>query len=321
MPRLVVQGLCFSRGGRVVLRDLSFDHPSGQVLALLGPSGSGKTTLLWLLAGLLAPDAGVVRYEPDGADASRRPRFGFVFQDGGLWEHLTVESHLDLVLRGRGLRRGERRARTGRILDDTALTQLARRRPGQLSGGQRQRLALARALVVEPQWLLLDEPTSQLDGPARDDLLDLLSRQLRGARAGVVLATHQLDLALRLSGRVAVIANATVAQIASPEEVYRCPVSLEVARLLGKAFELDGRVLRPEDVAFDPDEAGDAVVTACHFAGGAWHLELKTPPGAAVALNGQPVAVGTRGRLRIDPDPVHPAPRSERPAKTRIGDG
>ena len=210
MSRLIVDDLHFSRGGTPILRGVALQHEAGRVLTLLGPSGSGKTTLLWLLAGLLRPDRG--RIDFGGDDVSKS--IGFVFQDGGLWEHLTVRGHLDIVLRGRNLARRERDDRVNRVLDDTGLTTFVKRRPGELSGGERQRLALARALVIEPRWLFLDEPTSQLDGPSRQELIDLIEQRLRDHPAGVILATHQVDLAMRLSDQIAVLQDGRIAQIA-----------------------------------------------------------------------------------------------------------
>lgn len=322
MSRLVVDNLCFSHHLQPVLRDVGFQHSAGQILTLLGPSGSGKTTLLWLLAGLLAPDRGQTRFEtPDG----RRPTIGFVFQDGGLWDHLRVRTHLDLVLRGRGLSRSERRGQAAQVMEDVGLTDLAERYPVQLSGGQRQRLAVARALVIRPEWLFLDEPTSQLDGPSRQELIDLLDRQLRQRPAGVILATHQVDLALRLSDQLAVLLDGQIAQIATPEEVFHRPTNLAVARLLGPAFAIEGDadngilarggvvvlhglplhltgpqrlVLRPRDVTFERDPSGNATVRRAHYIGQGWELDLDVDGAdGVVAFSAAPVAQGTKGRI------------------------
>jgi ABC-type Fe3+/spermidine/putrescine transport system ATPase subunit len=296
MSRLIVEDLHFAREGRPILSGINFEHDAG-VLTLLGPSGSGKTTLLWLLAGLLKPDRGRV-----GFDADRQ--LGFVFQDGGLWEHMSVRDHLDLVLRGRGMSRDERRDRAARVLEETGLSALAKGRPGELSGGERQRLALARALVIEPRWLLLDEPTSQLDGPARQELIELLETRLRAARGGVILATHQVDLAMRLSDRIAVLLHGRIAQLGAPAEVYERPASLEVARLLGPAFEMHAgdkvRIVRPHQARFEPDTGGPFTVTGCHFAGGCWHVATSDGETSAVVASDAAVTIGTRGSVHID---------------------
>ena len=127
MSQLVVEDLEFSRARRPILRGITFDHETGGVLTLLGPSGSGKTTLLWLLAGLLKPDRGRIDFRGSEGDN----RVGFVFQDGGLWEHLTARGHLEIVLRGQSLSCRERAERASRVLDETGLSNLADRRPGQ----------------------------------------------------------------------------------------------------------------------------------------------------------------------------------------------
>ena len=298
MGRLTTQNLHFSREGRTILRDLAFEHEPGRVLTILGPSGSGKTTLLWLLAGLLKPDHGSVGFSDGDAD-----HLGFVFQDGGLWDHLGVRGHLDVVLRGRSLTRRDRAARTSRVLWETGLSNLADRRPGQLSGGERQRLALARALVIEPRWLLLDEPTSQLDGPSRHELVELLDEQLKRTRAGVILATHQVDLATRLSDRIAVLLDGRIAQIDTPANVYERPGNLAIARLLGPAFEMqigdEKQILRPHQLRFEPVPSGPFTVRACHFAGGHWHAVVADGSTNATVATDAEIPLNTTGRIHV----------------------
>jgi ABC-type Fe3+/spermidine/putrescine transport system ATPase subunit len=297
MSRLVVDDLHFSRDGAPILRGVALEHETGRVLTLLGPSGSGKTTLLWLLAGLLRPDSG--RIDFGGDDVSKS--IGFVFQDGGLWEHLTVRNHLDIVLRGRNLPRREREQRIARGLHETGLPGFAKRRPGELSGGERQRLALARALVIEPRWLFLDEPTSQLDGPNRQALIDVLDQRLGDHPAGVILATHQVDLAMRLSDRIGVLQDGRIAQLGSPVEVYERPANLAVARLLGPAFEMrtNGatRVMRPHQVRFEDDPSGPFTVRTSRFVGDHWEVELADGDAVAWIACDTPIADGARGRV------------------------
>jgi len=287
----------FAYGGRSVLRGVRMAAAAGRVTVLVGPSGTGKTTLLWILAGLLRPTTGRVVLAADAAspDAappfeSGRARIGMVFQTPALWDHLTVRRHLDLVLAGSNLGQAERRRRVDRLLDQMGLASLADRRPGRMSGGERQRLAIARALVGGPEWLLLDEPLAHLDGPTRADVFDLLRGALAETRAGVVLATHNTDEAVRLADDVVVLLDGSVAQVGQTEQVYRRPVSLAAARALGPASEISGEarggvltrdgtavleglapersgpqrlILRPEDLEFRPDPAGAARVARC----------------------------------------------------------
>ena len=307
MADLKVKDLHFAHGNQAILRGLGFEHRQGRILTFLGPSGCGKTTLLWLLAGLLEPGSGTIEY-------SQQPRsLGMVFQDGALWEHLSVRKHLEVGLRGRALSRNEIRARVESSLSQTSLRDLASRRPGELSGGERQRLALARAMVVEPQWLLLDEPTSQLDGPARQQMIELLNAQLRATSAGIILATHQVDLAMRLSDEIATLQNGVIAQIGPVEAVYERPTTLAVARLLGPASEIDAGavkglpslmqksrvIFRPHRVRFHPCENGTARVATCHFAGGFWEIEAQTCTGERALVSSPfPIAIGTCGELQ-----------------------
>ena len=309
MSHLKVNDLHFSRGEHPILRGVSFEHRQGKILTFLGPSGCGKTTLLWLLAGLLQPQRGTIEYE----QSQQARSLGMVFQDGALWEHLSVRKHLEVVLRGRALSRNEIAARVESSLSRTSLRDLASRRPGELSGGERQRLALARAMVVEPQWLLLDEPTSQLDGPARQQMIELLAGQLRATSAGIIVATHQVDLAMRLSDEIAILQDREIAQIGPPAEVYDRPRNLALAWLLGPASEADARVIkglpssihqsrivfRPHQVRFHPCENGIARVAACHLAGGFWEIEAQMPAGDRVLASSLcPIAVGSSGELQ-----------------------
>jgi ABC-type Fe3+/spermidine/putrescine transport system ATPase subunit len=309
MSRLTVTNLNFSRGARSILRGVGFEHRQGKILTFLGPSGCGKTTLLWLLAGLIEPASGAICY--DGSNGA--PSFGMVFQDGGLWEHLSARQHLEAVLRGRGLDRTELNRRVDDALVRSGLSERRSQRPGELSGGERQRLALARALVVRPQWLFLDEPTSQLDGPAREQMVDLLADQLRSTPAGIILATHQVDLAMRLSDELAILQDGAIAQIGPPADIYERPITLAIARLLGPASELpltsvndvpfairqSPFIIRPQQVRFQPCTSGEARVKSCHFAGGFWQVEAELTRGdRAIVSSPCALPVGTQGLLQ-----------------------
>ena len=329
--------LVFAYGVRDVLCGASVAACAGRVTALVGPSGSGKSTLLWLLAGLLEPKGGrvVVCDSPQEVRTKGRPadfahlRLGMVFQASALWEHLTAEEHLSLVLAGKGLDRAERRRRAEETLARLHLVPLRRRRPGQLSGGERRRLAIARALVADPEWLLLDEPLVHLDGQMRADLFELLREILAGTRAGVLMATHDAAEAMRLADEIVVLTEGAVAQGGPPQEVYRRPVTLAVARMLGPASEVAGDasggrlsrgghtvlenlppdlagpqrlILRPEDVEFVPAGAGPATVRRAEFDGSAYLLTVDAAGIAVGVRHPEKVAPGAAGRLRLRPN-------------------
>jgi ABC-type Fe3+/spermidine/putrescine transport system ATPase subunit len=276
---------CANVGFADVLHDVSLDVARGRCTALLGPSGAGKTTLLWILAGLLTPDGG--RLERGAG------RIGMVFQGLGLWNHLTVERHLDVV--------GATPSARERLLERMDLASLRQRRPAALSGGERQRLAIARALAVEPDWLLLDEPMAHLDGTAREDLFDLLREALASVTgAGVLIATHHAGEAMRLADDLAVLIEGRVVQRGTPEEVYRAPASLDAARALGPASLLDGRIVRPEDIAFLPDADGSSRVARCAFVGAAYLLRVVAGGDDATTVTCRSeieITPGTRGRV------------------------
>lgn len=289
--RLVAQGVGVAIGGRAVLRGVSVAVERGEVVALVGPSGAGKSTLLWAMAGLRGVDAGRVYVDAKETQAEvagapkavlRAGRFGVALQPAGLWEHLSAGRHLDLVLRGLPIDRAERRRRAAAALDAFGIGGLERRRPGAMSAGERQRLSLARAVVVEPDWLLLDEPTAHLDFAHRGAVLDRLRDTPAARRAGVLMVTHHGAEAMGVADRVGVLLDGELVQLGTPEDVYDAPVSLDAARLLGEASELRGvaeagelriggeavaavgpglrgevsLVLRPGRVAFEPGEGG-----------------------------------------------------------------
>ena len=330
---LTCRDVGFAYGDRPVLRGVHLSVTPGRVSVLAGPSGSGKTTLLWILAGLIRPTTGRVVLCDAGDEAgggrpfdARRARLGMVFQTPALWDHLTVEAHLDLVSAASGLARAERRRRADRMLERMRLAPLRDRRPANLSGGERQRLAIARALVGEPDWLLLDEPLAHLDGPARAEVFRLLRDALTGTRAGVLLATHNTAEALRLADEVVVLLGGAVAQAGDTETVYRRPVSLAVAQALGPAGELAGDaaggiltsggaavleglppdlagpqqlILRPEDVAFRADSGGSARVVRSERVGGARHLLVQVAGVRLWVQHPKACDVGAAGRLTL----------------------
>ena len=238
---------------------LSLDVEAGDVLTLLGPSGCGKTTTLRCIAGLERPDTG--RIEVDGrvlhsseqgtSVPAHRRGLGMVFQSYGLWPHMTVFDTVAFPLRVG--RRAERpsRARTRELVERTLavvrLDGLEGRSASELSGGQQQRLALARALVVEPPLLLMDEPLSNLDAGLREDMRLELKRLQRELGLTAVYVTHDQAEALALSTYVGVMRDGRLEQVARPRALYEHPGSRYVAEFLGAGNLLPGDVVRALD--------------------------------------------------------------------------
>ncbi|HEV7726999.1 MAG: modC [Modestobacter sp.] len=220
--------------------DVDLTVADGEVLAVLGPNGAGKSTLLRVLAGLLPPDGGRVALDgdtvwDDGRDhvPAHERSLGMVFQDHLLFPHLSVTENVAFGLRTRGVRRAPARAAAEEWLARVHLAGLGDRRPGELSGGQAQRAALARALVVDPRLLLLDEPLSALDARTRLTVRAELRRHLAEFAGSAVLVSHDPVDAMALADRVVVVEDGRVVQTGTPAEVARRPRTDYVARLVG----------------------------------------------------------------------------------------
>jgi len=247
--------------GFVALDDVSVDIPSGSLTALLGPSGGGKTTLLRVIAGLEAPDTGEV--EIAGTDSTQLPpqrrNVGFVFQHYAAFKHMTVFKNVAFGLSIRHRSKADIRKRVTELLELVHIEHLADRYPAQLSGGQRQRMALARALAVEPEVLLLDEPFGALDAQVRKELRVWLRRLHDEVHVTTAFVTHDQEEAMDVAGRIVVIANGKIEQTGTPDELYDEPASDFVMSFLGPVTHLQGRPVRPHDLEIAPSPTSDAV--------------------------------------------------------------
>ena len=239
---LSLENLSKRYGDALVVDGLSLTLPRGQLLTLLGPSGCGKTTTLKLIAGLLQPDGGDVRF--NGASVLGLPPekrgLGMVFQQPTLFPHLTVRGNVGFGLRLRGVRGAELKRRIGAALDAVSLGGLETRFPAQLSGGQQQRVALARTLVTEPRVLLLDEPLSSLDANLRDELRSTVRDLQRRLEITTVFVTHDQKVALALSDVIGVMFGGRLEQFGSPPEIFERPATPAVARFMGASNFISG---------------------------------------------------------------------------------
>src|SRR5438552_3244315 len=238
----------FTREGQsafAAVRDVSLTVEPGELVTLLGPSGCGKTTTLRVVAGFEQPDEGRVYVgEQDVTDLMvYRRSIGFVFQSYALFPHLTIFDNVAYGLRVRRLPAATIRARVGQVLELVGLPGYERRFPNQLSGGEQQRVAVARAVVVEPQLLLFDEPLSNLDAKLRVQMRAELSRLQKQLAITTVYVTHDQEEAMAISDRIAVMRRGTVAQLGTAEDLYRAPRSAFVAQFIGRVNLLESQAL------------------------------------------------------------------------------
>ena len=244
-------------GDFVALDDISLEVPPGSLTALLGPSGGGKSTLLRTIAGLETLDEGVVTIA--GRDVTGVPArdrgIGFVFQHYAAFPHMTVRDNVAFGLTVRRRPRAEVARKVDELLGIVGLAGFAERYPAQLSGGQRQRMALARALAVDPEVLLLDEPFGALDARVRDDLRAWLRRLHDEVPVTTVLVTHDQQEALDVADRVAVLNRGRIEQVGAPATVYDEPANAFVMGFLGAVSRFGGRLVRPHDVVLHRDAA------------------------------------------------------------------
>lgn len=230
-----INDLLVQRNGLDVLRIGSLELQRGETLTVVGPNGAGKSTLLLALARLVRPSHGDIVYDgrslKDWDELVYRRKISFVFQAPLLMD-MTVEQNVALGLKFRGTPREETRARVSKWMKQLGVESLSKRRAGQLSGGEAQRVSLARALVLEPELLLLDEPFSALDPPTRAKLLDDLSALLKENQRTAVFVTHNLSEAAKLSHRIAVIVDGVLRQVGTARQIKSQPADETVAAFL-----------------------------------------------------------------------------------------
>lgn len=326
-----LQGVAKRYGEVDAVKPLDLDVAKGDFLAILGPSGCGKTTLLRMIGGFVRPTSGKI--EVDGADVTdlppeRRPT-NMVFQGYGLFPHMTVRQNIAYGLKLRKLPSPEIDTRVARVLALVRMDKLADRASQELSGGQQQRVAVARALVMEPPVLLLDEPFAALDLKLRQAMQEEMKRIHREVGGTFVFVTHDQGEALALANRIAVMNEGAIEQIGTPQEIYHAPKSRFVANFIGEANVLEGQrrdgrvsgpgglsvanqgpdgpvalVVRPEAIRFTSTDGGhslEGVVEETGFLGSHIRYIVALPtgerlrvhhPGGGTVKPGDKVAIG-----------------------------
>jgi len=269
VPAVSLKKLDKAFGDVTAVANLDLDIPHGEFFSMLGPSGSGKTTVLRLIAGFETASSGQVFLE--GTDVTGLAPFdrdvNTVFQDYALFPHMSIQLNVEYGLRARKIPKAERIRLASDAIESVKLSHLADRLPHQLSGGQRQRIALARALVLRPKVLLLDEPLGALDKQLREEMQVELKRIQREAGITFIFVTHDQEEAMRMSDRIAVFNQGKIEQIGTPREVYENPSSAFVASFLGVSNLISGPSakallgseqmvnVRPERIRLDKENA------------------------------------------------------------------
>ena len=236
LPAIEVRNISKRFGAVTALDDVSFSVEAGEMFFLLGPSGCGKTTLLRILAGLETPDTGSILFK--GVDVASLPVHArgapMVFQNYALWPHLNVHDNVAFGLVERKVPRRDIGARVDEVLKRVGLEGLGARKPGQLSGGQQQRVVLARALVLNPTIILLDEPLSNLDAKLRIEMRGEIRRIVDETRITAIYVTHDQKESLSLADRMVVLRDGRIEQAGGPRELYERPGNRFVAEFLGE---------------------------------------------------------------------------------------
>jgi sulfate/thiosulfate transport system ATP-binding protein len=259
----------------------------GALTALLGPSGSGKSTLLRIIAGLETPDVGSVSI--GGEEVTHTPArgrgVGFVFQHYAPFKHMTVAANVAFGLKVRRRPRTEIDARVRELLALVRLEGLAQRYPSQLSGGQLQRMALARALAVQPEVLLLDEPFGALDAQVRAELREWLRRLHEEIHVTTIFVTHDQEEAMEVAQQIVVVNEGRIEQVGTPTELYESPCNEFVMSFIGPVNRIGDAFVRPHDIQILPTpDAGsiEALVKRVVHLGFEVRVELTLPDGREV---------------------------------------
>ncbi|TYT63999.1 ABC transporter ATP-binding protein [Natrialba swarupiae] len=337
MAEVTLEKLHKRYGDETAVESLDFTVHDGETLGVVGPSGCGKTTTLRMIAGFETPTDGVVRF--DSEDVTHVPpekrNVGLVFQSYALFNNMSVLANVAFGLKMEGVGKEERRERAQELLDMLGIGDLGDRSPESLSGGQQQRVGLARALAIEPDILLLDEPMTGLDAKLKTRLRTEMSNLLEELGVTALYVTHDQEEAMAMCDRIAVLNDGHIEQIGTPDTVYEQPANTFVANFIGTSNVLRGKangdsvdlgftrvqderleavngeatlIARPE--AFDVDDDGfEAQVRDVHYLGERIQATAELPDGTDLTLKfdsfDRQVSADDVVSLALDLDDVH----------------
>jgi tungstate transport system ATP-binding protein len=297
---LNVIDLVVTRGDQIVLKVDALDIPQGEVLAVIGPNGAGKSTLLLVLARLLQPNAGQVYFRSlpmeQEDELHYRRRIALVLQEP-LLLHRSVFDNVAAGLRFRGLPRAEVKARTLDWLKRLEISHLKDRQGHRLSGGEAQRTSLARAFALQPELLFLDEPFSALDAPTRIRLLQDLHALLNETGITTVFITHDLDEALMLGDRVAVLLGGVLRQVGRPQDVFASPSDADVAAFVGVETVIAGKVVVSNDGQIIVEANGLNLEAVGDFPIGSSVMYCLRPEDITLSISDQAAGSSARNHL------------------------
>lgn len=308
--KIVLNEIKKSYGEKTVIRPTSLTIESGSFTTLLGPSGCGKTTMLRMIAGLETPDSGEMYFGDKCVYSSEKKinvppekrGLGFVFQDFALWPHMSVFENVAFGLRAahntKDLDKKVRDALHAVQLDD-----FADRYPHQLSGGQQQRVAFARAIVIEPECILFDEPLSALDALLREEMRTELKDLITRLGITAVFVTHDQTEAMSMSDKIAVLNGGVVEQYDTPEQIYSQPKTPFVAKFIGSSNWVDDkRMFRPEKAQLTEQKEADefkAEAVSVQFLGSSYQVNLKHGGNTWTLMSPKRMQVGTTVSIYI----------------------
>lgn len=244
MSKISIKNAVKKYGENTVIPDLSAEIGDGELFTLLGPSGCGKTTLLRMIAGFNSIEGGDIYFNDtciNDMDPSKR-NIGMVFQNYAIFPNLTVRENVAFGLKNRRLDKQEIKEKTDKFLDLMQITEYADRMPNQLSGGQQQRIALARALVITPDVLLMDEPLSNLDAKLRLEMRGVIRHTQKNVGITTVYVTHDQEEAMAISDKIAVMNAGVIQHIGRPKEIYQRPKNVFVATFIGRTNLVPARI-------------------------------------------------------------------------------